>query len=132
MGSSMGVLVSLYALCEYPQVFGAAGALSTHWVGLPTAWGPERLRNAALPLAAFGYLQQALPAPGRHRLYLDRGTTDLEAAYAPHQAFVDELLHERGYRAADLMSRVYEGTGHNERDWAARVETPLAFLLGAR
>jgi enterochelin esterase-like enzyme len=132
MGSSMGGLVSLYALAEYPQVFGAAGAVSTHWVGLPTAWGPERLRNAALPLAAFGYLQQALPPPGRHRLYLDRGTTDLEAFYAPHQAFVDELLHDLGWRPPWLMSRVAEGTGHNERDWAARVEVPLAFLLGPR
>lgn len=132
MGSSMGGLISLYALAEYPQVFGAAGALSTHWVGLPTAWGPERLRNAALPLAAFGYLQQALPPPGRHRLYLDRGTTDLEAFYAPHQAFVDELLHDLGWRAPGLLSRVVEGAGHNERDWAARVAQPLAFLLGPR
>lgn len=132
MGSSMGGLISLYALAEYPQVFGAAGALSTHWVGLPTAWGPARLRNAALPLAAFGYLQAALPPPGRHRLYLDRGTTDLEAVYAPHQAFVDELLHDGGWRAPALVSRVFEGAGHNERDWAARVELPLAHLLGPR
>lgn len=132
MGSSMGGLISLYALAEYPQVFGAAGAVSTHWVGLPTAWGPERLRNAALPLAAFGYLQQALPPPGRHRLYLDRGTAGLEAFYAPHQTFVLELLHDLGWRAPMLMAQVAEGTGHNERDWAARVEQPLAFLLGPR
>lgn len=132
MGSSMGGLISLYALTEYPQVFGGAGGVSTHWVGLPTAWGPERLRNAALPLAAFNYLQQALPPPGRHRLYLDRGTTDLEAFYAPHQAFVLELLHGLGWRAPQLMAQVAEGTGHNERDWAARVVVPLRFLLGPR
>ena len=35
-GSSMGGLISFYALCEYPQVFGGAAALSTHWVGKPT------------------------------------------------------------------------------------------------
>jgi predicted alpha/beta superfamily hydrolase len=29
MGSSMAGLVSLYALCEYPAVFGGAGCLST-------------------------------------------------------------------------------------------------------
>ena len=132
MGSSMGGLVSLYALAEYPQVFGGAGGVSTHWVGLPTSWGPARLRNAALPLAAFNYLQQALPPPGQHRLYLDRGTTDLEALYAPHQAFVLELLHGRGWQAPQLMAQVAEGTGHNERDWAARVVVPLQFLLGPR
>ncbi len=31
MGSSMGGLISLYALTEYPQVFGKVACLSTHW-----------------------------------------------------------------------------------------------------
>ena len=31
MGSSMGALISLYALTEYPEVFGAAGCVSIHW-----------------------------------------------------------------------------------------------------
>lgn len=30
MGSSMGGLISLYALCEYPEVFGGAACMSTH------------------------------------------------------------------------------------------------------
>jgi hypothetical protein len=38
----------------------------------------------------------------------------------------------RGYRAADLMSDVYEGSGHNERDRGSRMKVPLTFLLGAR
>ena len=32
-GSSMGGLISMYALCEYPAVFGGAACLSTHWPG---------------------------------------------------------------------------------------------------
>ena len=31
MGSSMGALISLYAIDEYPQVFGGGGMISTHW-----------------------------------------------------------------------------------------------------
>ncbi|CAM5180683.1 alpha/beta hydrolase-fold protein [Alishewanella longhuensis] len=31
MGSSMGGLISWYAQTQYPQVFGGAAALSTHW-----------------------------------------------------------------------------------------------------
>jgi predicted alpha/beta superfamily hydrolase len=49
MGSSMGGLISLYALEEYPQVFGGAGCLSTHWPA-----GGNRLvdaMGAALPRA---------------------------------------------------------------------------------
>ena len=30
MGSSMGGLISLYAICEYPHIFGGAGCVSTH------------------------------------------------------------------------------------------------------
>ena len=32
----------------------------------------------------------------------------------------------------DFVSRVVEGTGHNERDWAARAGEVVAFLLGPR
>lgn len=30
-GSSMGGLISLYAICRYPNIFGRAACLSTHW-----------------------------------------------------------------------------------------------------
>ena len=33
MGSSMGGLISMYAVSEYPKVFGAAACMSTHWIG---------------------------------------------------------------------------------------------------
>jgi hypothetical protein len=28
------------------------------------------------------------------------------------------------------MSRIFEGTGHNEIAWAERLEVPVKFLLG--
>ena len=125
MGSSMGGLISVYAMNEYPQVFGGAAGLSTHWVGSGEA-------NAALPLAAFTYLQRHLADPATHRLYQDHGTTELDALYAPYQVFVDQIARDRGYTAARSASRVFEGAGHNERAWAARLEIPLLFLLGAQ
>lgn len=129
MGSSMGGLISVYAMNEYPQVFGGAAGLSTHWVGAAPA-------NASLPLAAFNYLSQHLAPPTGHRLYQDHGTTELDALYAPYQGFVDEIVRERGYREtgpdANFMTRVFVGTGHNETAWAERLEIPLEFLLGRR
>lgn len=123
MGSSMGGLISIYAMCEYPQVFGGAAGLSTHWVGTFQA-------NAALPLAAFTYLRDHLaPADGR-RLYMDRGTEELDALYGVYQAFVDEIVRDRGYTPATWMSRVFEGAGHNERAWGARLEIPVVSLMG--
>ncbi len=123
MGSSMGGMMSIYAMNEYPQVFGGAAGLSTHWIG-----GFEP--NAALPLAAFNYLQAQLADPATHRLYMDHGTTELDALYAPYQVFINQIVTDRGYTAANSMSRVFEATGHNERAWAARLEIPLLFLMG--
>lgn len=123
MGSSMGGVISLYALSEYPQVFGGAACLSTHWIGTFT-------ENAALPLAAFTYFQSHLPDPGTHRIYMDRGTAELDALYAAAQPFADDLIRERGYSDANFTSRVFAGAGHNEKDWGARLEEPLLFLLG--
>jgi predicted alpha/beta superfamily hydrolase len=130
MGSSMGGLISIYALCEHPQVFGGAAGLSTHWVGKPTAWGRERVRNASLPLAAMAYLSQRLPAPQNHRIYTDRGDDWLDSLYEPAHRMVEEVLRERGYSAANAMTAIAHGSGHTEADWAARLDTPLLFLMG--
>ncbi len=123
MGSSMGAIVSLYALCEYPEVFGGAGCLSTHWIGTFE-------KNAALPLATFDYLQGHVPDPAVHRIYFDRGTETLDALYAESQGLADLLFRERGYGDANFMSRVFPGEGHSEDAWARRVALPLEFLLG--
>jgi enterochelin esterase-like enzyme len=122
MGSSMGGLISTYAICEYPNVFGGAAGLSTHWIG---SFEP----NAAIPLAAFEYLQAHLPAPESHRLYMDHGTKGLDANYGLAQDFVDELVRDRGYTGANFKSQVFEGATHSETDWAARLDVPLQFLL---
>jgi hypothetical protein len=123
MGSSLGGLISVYAMCEYPRVFSGAAGLSTHWIGD---------RKAPLPLATFDYLRDHLADPGSHRLYMDRGTIELDALYGAHQSFIDEIVRERGYGAANAMSRTFEGTGHSERAWAERLEVPLLFLAGTR
>jgi enterochelin esterase-like enzyme len=125
MGSSMGGLISIYAMNEYPKIFGGAAGLSTHWIGAVEA-------NAELPDAAYRYLRAHLANPENHRLYMDHGTTELDAKYAPYQLPVNKIAQDRGYTNANMLSRVFEGTGHNERDWAKRLEIPILFLMGKR
>ncbi|MFP4445895.1 MAG: alpha/beta hydrolase [Desulfosudaceae bacterium] len=116
MGSSMGALLALYALCEYPDIFGGAGCLSTHW---PAGNG-----------IVTEYARAALPAPGHHRLYFDYGTETLDADYAPYQARMDAVMAERGYTPGrDWLTRRFAGADHSERAWRRRVDIPLAFLL---
>ena len=116
MGSSMGGLISLYALCEYPDVFAGAGCLSTHW---------PAVEGIILP-----YLEEALPQAGRHKLYFDYGTETLDALYEPLQKPVDVLMATKGYKAGqDWLTRRFEGAEHNEAAWRARINLPLTFLL---
>jgi predicted alpha/beta superfamily hydrolase/GNAT superfamily N-acetyltransferase len=117
MGSSMGGLISLYALVEYPQIFGGAGCLSTHWPA------------AAEPLLA--YFGAVLPPPGRHKIYFDYGTATLDADYEPFQQQMDQAMAAAGYtQERDWMTRKFPGDAHTEAAWRGRLEIPLRFLLG--
>lgn len=116
MGSSMGGLISLYALCEYPDVFAGAGCVSTHW---------PAVSGVILP-----YLRQYLPPPGQHKLYFDYGTGNMDSEYEPYQQAVDDLLRQMGYTADHALTRCFPGADHNEASWQARVHIPLQFLLG--
>lgn len=123
MGSSMGGLISLYALCEYPQIFGGAAALSTHWIG-------SFERNEAIPRSLREYLERKLPPPDTVRIYLDRGTEGLDALYDDAQREVDVLMQREGFAPPRFQSRTHPGAGHDEKAWRERVAEPLQFLLG--
>ncbi|QPQ56158.1 esterase family protein [Allosphingosinicella flava] len=133
MGSSMGGIVSLAAIAHYPQIFGGAASLSTHW---PMRYGgPDmavtRAEIAASMNSAEAYLRAALPRPGRHRLYIDSGAELDLPDYAAYQKRIDAMLKSRGWTdGKDWLSRAYPGMPHNEDAWRARVDVPLQFLLG--
>lgn len=118
MGSSMGGLISLYALSEYPDIFGAAGCLSTHW---------------PVPLIGQTYIQSlasTLPDPMDHKIYFDYGTETLDAEYEPYQAIVDDIMRNKGYQHGEnWITRKFEGAAHNEESWKKRAHVPLVFLL---
>jgi predicted alpha/beta superfamily hydrolase len=121
MGSSHGGLISIYALCEYPEVFGGAACLSTHWTGLFE-------HNDHMPDALVAYLEGALPEPGKHRIYFDHGTETLDSLYGPYQKKVDAVMHSKGY-SASWITRIFEGAAHTENDWKNRLHEPFTFLL---
>ena len=132
MGSSMGALISLYAIDEYPLIFGGAGMMSTHW---PLVINPDNspLSDADYEIvsATFErYLAPALPDPRTHKLYFDHGSETLDAAYKRYQARVDTIVARRGYRqGVNWLSKSFPGQKHNEISWASRVDIPLRFLL---
>lgn len=128
-GSSMGGLISLYAILRYPHVFGGAGVFS------PSLQLDDDIFHLA---GAF--------ATGWGRIYLDMGSAESENTIDAHwlvrrwvawrMLFAARrmrwTLQQRGYRLGDNLHYV-EGRGdmHNEDAWARRLPGALRFLLGA-
>ena len=134
MGSSMGALISLYAVDEYPKVFGAAGMMSTHWpLVIHADNSPVGYAEYEAVSSTFErYLAPALPNPASHRLYFDHGSETLDATYARYQTRVDAVVAKRGYvQGRNWLTRSFPGQKHNEDSWASRVDIPLKFLLPA-
>ncbi|NVK28337.1 MAG: esterase family protein [Flavobacteriia bacterium] len=124
MGSSMGGLISLYTVTQFPEHFGGAACLSTHWPGSLV------FNDGVIPEAMFEYLSGHMPNPHACKLYFDHGTVGLDSLYRPYQAKMDSIASAYGYGGNQYRSMVFEGAGHDENAWADRLEVPLKFLLG--
>jgi predicted alpha/beta superfamily hydrolase len=111
LGSSMGALVSLYALHLYGEVFDGAACLSPHW---PAFEG----------ISAF-HVEKMLPDPDK-RIYFDYGTEGLDAHYETYQFMVNKVFDGQGL---SYLCRKFEGHDHHESYWADRVAIPLRYLL---
>ena len=123
MGSSMGGLISMYAICEYPTVFGGAACLSTHWPGIFTVEGNP------IPDGFANYLKMNLPNPTNHKIYFDYGDQTLDALYPPLQKKIDIVMKEKGFSEKNWITKYFPGENHSEQSWAKRLDIPILFLL---
>ena len=126
MGSSMGGLISLYALCEYPQVFGGVACLSSH---LSMGHLPDGFDGDVWATGFRDYVAQCLPEVNGSLIYMDHGTKDFDADYGKYQELLDSVVTAKGWDKQHYMSLVFDGDGHNETCWSKRLDNPLLFLL---
>lgn len=121
VGSSLGGLVSLYGVFEYPDRFGFAGVLS------PAFWWTEG--------QIFEYVAGQSRVPGR--FYLDVGgdempdSPELSERYRQEARRMVDLLEESGYDDSELKFVLEEDAVHHEDAWARRFPEAIRFLLGA-
>ena len=114
VGSSMGGLISLYALVAYPAVFGLAGVMSPslRW----NDYGMIRLVEEA-------------PLPPS-RIHLDMGGREWRGMLRDARR-LREALVMRGWREGHDLHYVEERhAAHRESAWARRLPDALRFLLG--
>lgn len=123
-GSSMGGLISLYALVEYPEVFSGAACLSTHWPLEIQEITPDFVNAYA------AYLDKNLDPENGQKLYFDYGTETLDQYYEPFQMVIDSLMEAKGFDGSSWKTLKFEGAVHNEVAWRERFDIPVLFLLG--
>ena len=120
MGSSLGGLISAYAMIRHPDVFGGAGCVSTHW---PVY---DQIEHADF----IHYIEQNPLDPTLHKFYFDYGTEGLDAEYKPFQLLADDVMRKQGYAwGSQWLTYEFSGHDHHESDWARRLEIPITFLL---
>lgn len=125
-GNAMGGLISIYAVCEYPEFFGQAACSSAHWPIL------NDNSNMNPSDAVRKYLEEHLPAPKDHRIYFDYGTKGTDKYYEAHQLTVDQLMRNKGYDDSNWATYQFEGGEQTEKSLKERLETMFQFLFPAK
>lgn len=113
----------MYAICEYPTIFGAAICMSTHWPGIFS------VDNNPIPEAFASYLKTHLPNPLNHKIYFDYGDKTLDALYPPLQKKIDEVMKNKGYTAKSWVTKFFPGEDHSEKSWNSRLNIPFEYIL---
>lgn len=112
MGSSMGGLISHYAINQYPEVFSKAGIYS------PSYW----ISNQSIEFIA----KQA--APKDARLYIatgeNEGGTQVADAERAHAALI-----KVGHPRENISFKIVKGAEHNETFWRSDFENAVLWLF---
>jgi len=122
-GSSMGGLISMYAMFEYPELFGGAACISTHWCG-----GAPR-ENNPMAKSFFEYMKSKPPYSETQKFYFDYGTETLDAYYPQYAETLDAIFETKGFDDTNYKNLKFEGHDHSENSWNQRFHIPVEFLL---
>jgi predicted alpha/beta superfamily hydrolase len=115
MGSSMGGLISSYAISRYRQIFGAAGIFS------PAYWlAPQVFADT-----------EARPPPRGDRIYFYAGGSEDETM-VPDMKRMVAVLTRTGIPASSLEVRVNPVGRHNEAAWRAEFPRAVEWLFRGR
>jgi predicted alpha/beta superfamily hydrolase len=115
MGSSMGGLISSYAISRYPEVFGVAGIFSPAYWLAPQAFADSGSR----------------PPPHAERIYFYAGGSEAENM-VPDMKRMVAVLRRTGLPAHNLEVQVNPVGRHNEAAWRAEFPRAVEWLFRGR
>ena len=126
-GSSMGGLISIYGISEYPEIFGGAVGLSTHFMGGTSL---EDMSDNMLPKSIQDYFRKNIPSPENHKIFFDYGNKGFpEFFYETYQKQIDVIMNEKHYTDENWSTKKVEGGEHSVESWSKRLPLLLELLL---
>jgi enterochelin esterase-like enzyme len=132
IGSSMGGISALNTIMEYPDIFGFAGCVSTHWVGIkPSEYLLLPIRkkidgDKETTEAIKRYIKANLSKIKDHKIYFDHGTVGLDYLYRNPQNDINEIFAEN---EMTFESKVFKGHDHDPVDFGKRFIPSLNYLI---
>lgn len=111
MGSSLGGLISLYAVFKHPEVFGKAGIFS------PSLWYTDDI---------FTYIQNTKKS--KTKLYFLCGDDESEDMVSDMERMLDLISKNRCNCLHLTQSEVIKGGKHNEKLWANNFAKAMQWL----
>ena len=132
IGASMGGLSALNALIEHTDLFGFAGCISTHWVGIkPLEYfllpfvgkidGDDDTANAII-----SYIEDNITTIDDQKIYFDHGTIGLDSLYSSPQRRVNKILDSK---SKDYKYLVFDGYDHYAPEFGSRFDSVLEYLV---
>lgn len=112
MGSSMGGLISHYAIYKYPEIFSKAGILS------PSYWYSDKVYNFTIKN----------PIPKDARLFIFGGKKEPANVVINNQKIFNIIL-ETGHPKKNLTLVVDPDGGHNATAWKKQLTPALKYLF---
>lgn len=110
-GSSLGGLISFYAVIKYPEIFGKAGVFS------PAFWINPEIFD----------LVKDTEIPETSKFYFLAGTEEGETMLPKLEEML-ELLDSKGLQASQIENHIINGGKHNEELWASHFGTAYKWL----
>jgi predicted alpha/beta superfamily hydrolase len=113
MGSSMGGLISHYAIVQYPEVFSKAGVFS------PAYWTAP---------ASYAFVAEK-PLAKDARVYMLMGAEEGDTM-VPDAERMAGVVRASGLPAEQLVFKIVPGAHHNEGFWSTEFQEAVLWLFG--
>lgn len=118
-GSGYGGLISIYTVCEFPEIFSSAASLSSLYNN----------PNELIQKATLKYLKKHIPEPVDHKFYIDTWDEMPKEHYIKFQIKINEMFKKKKYSDANYFCMDYQQESPNELSWSNRIGIALKFLI---